>query len=162
MPESAASTGELVVRRASAADAAPLYEMWSAAHEEIGLASCCCDPTNRAEYIDWMTAACGAQDVLVAENAEDETLGFIMGNYSFGQIAYVVVAAPDRGRGVGTLLLTTFQHSATCKELRGEARNERSRRLMVRCGFELAGYTEQGFPVLIWCAPNTPGDPGRQ
>ena len=128
--------------------AAELIALLCSAAREIGLKEHVSIPANRPELLKWMKAQCEARRVWTL--ADGSTLqGMLILKENGAGILYVVVAESFRGRGLGTTL-TRHVQSLDIESLSAEARNDRSRRMLERCGFRLTGEVSSGHPMLLW------------
>lgn len=106
------------------------------------------DPVSWKSHVRWVSAALAdpAHKIFIGERR-----GMPVGNVGFHQVegnteASIVVAPPERGKGVGYAMLR-----AACTQQRGEifaavrVANKASRRLFESCGFELVESNEPGF-----------------
>jgi hypothetical protein len=131
-------------------DASALVDLWCSARDEIGLAPHVCNEPNRIQNLKWMEKHCLHKCVLIAK-IDDALIGFLMFDGT-KTISYVVVSLLQRGKGVGPLLVREFLRSDNYQELKAEARNERSRRMLERCGFIHEGDYDltKKYPILVW------------
>jgi len=101
--------------------------------------------------------------ILVAHAGDDRVLGWAALNPFHARVGYrftsensVYVAADQRGKGIGTLLLPPLIDAARLRGLRAiiatiDAENEASIRLHARFGFEKVGHFKQvGFKFNRW------------
>jgi phosphinothricin acetyltransferase len=101
--------------------------------------------------------------ILVAHTGDGRVLGWAALNPFHARVGYrftsensVYVAADQRGKGIGTLLLPPLIEAARLRGLRAiiatiDAENEASIRLHARFGFEKVGHFKQvGFKFNRW------------
>ena len=101
--------------------------------------------------------------IFVAENSEGRIVGWSALNRYHDRMGYrfttensVYVAADQRGKGIGKLLLAPLIEAARARGVRAilaviDATNEASIRLHARFGFERVGYFKQvGFKFDRW------------
>ena len=151
------------LRPATSDDLAEIDLLMCAAKDQIELLEAYCDPRRRPERIGWLSQklsygtlwlwidADGIGGVLIA--GLDDFTG------SVNKIAYIIVAERLRGqRKVGPLLVQHAKKLAGSGGLEAEARNERSLRLLISCGFHLSrAASASGHPVLNWHGGANPG-----
>jgi GNAT superfamily N-acetyltransferase len=112
---------------------------------QIGLKEHVCAPENLPRLVNWMREQCQAHRAwMVCEDGA--LLGMLI--LKENGILYVVVAKSARRRGVGSLLIRHVQSRAS--SLCAEARNEPSRLMLQRCGFQDTGVSRSGHPILSW------------
>jgi hypothetical protein len=145
---------KLLPKLATEDAAAELIALLCSASREIGLKEHVCSPVKRPELLKWMKAQCEARRVWTL--AEGSTLqGMLILNENAAGILYVVVTESFWGRGIGTTL-TRHVQSLDIGSLSAEARNDRSRRMLERCGFHLTGeVSPSGHPMLLWESSGT-------
>jgi ribosomal protein S18 acetylase RimI-like enzyme len=129
-------------------EAVELVDLLCSASREIGLKEHVCGAENRPKLLKWMKDECDARRVWTLTNGT--TLqGMLILKESLSGILYVVVAECFRGRGVGYALLRHIQ--SLLGPLDAEARNDRSWRMLKRCGFHPTGdMSSSGHPILLW------------
>jgi hypothetical protein len=118
--------------------ATELVELLCSASQEIGLKEQVCNSDNRPELLEWMKRQCEARRVWTLY--ESSTL---LGMLILG------VAELSRCRRLGPILVRHIQ-SLGAETLSAEARNDRSRRMLERCGFVVGDSSPRGFPVMRW------------
>lgn len=129
-----------------------------AAQSEIGLSSNFCANENRPKRLAWLQEEF-AHNLLWVIRDDDGLAGVLILKQDLLArvigIAYIVVAARRRRqREIGPKLVQKAQELATGGFLKAEARNNGSRRLLERCGFEAGHeYSLSGHPILIWSKP---------
>jgi GNAT superfamily N-acetyltransferase len=134
---------------ANAEDASVLLDLLCTARQEIGLADHVCDEAYRAQYLDWMRGQCEKNRILIATSAFKEIIGVLVFD-GIQVFSYVVVSARHRGKGIGPYLVSSFIASDNYPELRAEARNAWSRRMLEKCSFVHEDDYNGDFPVLVW------------
>ncbi len=132
---------------ASQDDADRLVGLLCSAALQIGLKEHVCSPENLPRLVNWMREQCQAHRAwMVCEDGA--LLGMLILNENKDGILYVVVAKSARRRGVGSILI---RHVQSRGSLYAEARNEPSRRMLQRCGFQDTGeVSPSGHPILSW------------
>jgi ribosomal protein S18 acetylase RimI-like enzyme len=141
------STSKGTPSLASDDDAERLMRLLCSASQEIGLSEGVCSPEKLPQYVNWMRKECQARRVWML--CEDGALlGMLILDENEDRILYVVVANDARRRGLGSILIRHVQSRAS---LCAEARNEPSRRMLQRCGFQDTGkVSPSGHPILSW------------
>ena len=140
-----------VLSLASQDDADRLVDLLCSARLEIDLKEHVCSPENLPGLVKWMRKQCQAHRAwMVCEDGA--LLGMLILDENEDRILYVVVAKCAQRRGVGSILIRHVQSRAS--SLCADARNEPSRLMLQRCGFQDTGDTSQGYPILSWRRSN--------
>jgi N-acetylglutamate synthase-like GNAT family acetyltransferase len=143
------------ILRAKESDIQDIDTLLCSAQEPIGLSQIFCSSEKRPKRLEWIQEKLthkllwiirdgdGLGGVLILEQDLKER---IVG------IAYIVVAERMRGqKNIGPKLVEKAQTLANIGPLRAEARNDYSRRLLVRCGFQATqDASSSGHPILVW------------
>ena len=127
-------------------------DLLCSARDDIKLADRVCDPANWSAYLDYWRGACAAGRVRTVTNGST-LLGMVVLHPHHGsmmEILYVVVAKVAQGQGIGPLLIRHVQSLDGVAAFRAEARNDRSRRMLERCGFAMTGEANGEYPILVW------------
>jgi ribosomal protein S18 acetylase RimI-like enzyme len=132
--------------------AAELVAMLCSASREIGLKEHVCGPDKQPELLKWMKDQCEARRVWVLSDGA-ALLGMLILKENVAGILYLVVAESFRGRGLGPALVRHIQ-SLGAESLSAEARNDRARRMLERCGFRTTEVSLSGHPMLLWQRPD--------
>ncbi len=125
--------------------------------EPIGLSPSFCAIEKEPERLKWFRKTVARRLLWVIRDA-DVLAGMLVLRHDLDArvvgIDYIVVAENMRGQGkIGPRLVRQAQTLADA-ELRAEARNPTSRRLLEKCGFQLAEeLSSSGHPILTWSRP---------
>jgi len=141
-------TDKQMLTLASQDDADRLVGLLCSAATQIGLKAHVWTPGNLPRLVNWMREQCQAHRAwMVCEDGA--LLGMLILKENEDGILYVVVAKAARRRGVGSILIRHVQQSRA--SLCAEARNEPSRRMLQRYGFQDTGkVSPSGHPLLSW------------
>jgi len=139
-------------RLAGREEAEQLFDLLCAARCEIGLAERVCDPAYRAKYVNEFQRYCDEKYLWVVGPAAGIKAMLVLKPcpWDTWEVFYVVVSKQERRCGVGSALVRHVQTLEGMVELRAEARNEGSRRMLEGCGFVTTGEVKGGFPILEW------------
>ena len=114
-----------------------------------------CASEKRSKRLEWLQEKL-AHNLLWVVRDDDGLAGVLILEQDFFErimgIAYIVVTERMRGKKkIGPRLVQKAQTLANTGFLRAEARNDYSRRLLEKCGFQ-AGHecSSSGHPILIW------------
>jgi hypothetical protein len=66
------------------------------------------------------------------------------------EVEYVVISENLRGQGIAASIVRNVQSLKCVHSLCAEARNERSRKMLLRCGFFETGETRLDNPWMRW------------
>lgn len=133
-------------------EAEEVFDLLCAARNEIKLSDRVYDCENRSAYIDLMQLWCAEGAVWEIREGLSLQAALVLRPHSSGghEILYVVAASDDRRRGMGSMLVRHIQARRFVHKLRGEARNDKSKSMLEKCGFVWNGETDNGCPILQW------------
>ena len=138
---------------ADVCDVPDIDTLLCSAQTQIGLKPTFCAIEKRPERLDLLHKKL-AQNLLWVIRDGSELAGMMIleqdDSERINGIAYIVVAERMRGRGdIGPKLI--YRAKTLTNSLRAEARNDRSRRLLEKCGFrEQEERSFSGHPILKW------------
>jgi len=126
-----------------------LSDLLCSAKREIELNEEFCSENKQPERLIWMRECCSSSRVwMIAERGSILALAVL--NKDRSRIDYIVVAEAVRGHGLGPALIRHIQSLDEIQTLKAEARNDRSRRMLERCGFCEAEWQLLNYPELVW------------
>ena|SRR5271169_761520 len=125
------------------------------AQAAIALSENFCASEKRPKRLEWLRAKLEYDLLWIIRDGGGLTGALILEQDLLARvagIAYIVVAERMRGqRKIGPRLVHKAQTLANAGFLKAEVRNDNSRRLLERCGFQTQqGCSPSGHPILIW------------
>jgi GNAT superfamily N-acetyltransferase len=127
-----------------------LSSLFCSARREIRLAESVCSAEEREKLLRWFRQKCEASSLWTTDGRNALV---ILGRSLFDiieEVEYVVVSENLRGQGIASSIIQHVQSLECVRSLRAEARNERSRTMLRRCGFFETGETRSDNPWMRW------------
>jgi len=127
-----------------------LSSLFCSARREIRVAESVCSAEEREKLLRWFREKCEASSLWTTDG---RSALVILGRNPFDiieEVEYAVVSENLRGQRIAPSIIQHVQSLECVRSLCAEARNERSRTMLLRCGFVETGETRSDNPLLRW------------
>jgi hypothetical protein len=141
---------QLLPRLATTDEVVALSTLFCTAHREIRLAESVCSVERREKLLRWFREKCEASSLWTTDG---HNALVILGRNPFDmieEVEYAVVSENLRGQRIAPSIIQHVQSLDCVRSLYAVARNERSKRMLLRCGFVESGEMRSDYPLLRW------------
>jgi hypothetical protein len=127
-----------------------LSRLFCSARREIRLAESVCSAEERERLMQWFRQKSEASSLWTTDGRNALV---ILARNPFAiieEVQYAVVSGNMRGQRIAPSIIQHVQSLECVRTLCAEARNESSRKMLLRCGFVETGETRSDNPLLRW------------